>query len=132
MGFSLVICTYMRPQALITLLDSVKAQSEYPSQIVIVDGSVDDETQQSLGENPYPNLEYYKVDKKDRGLTRQRNYGVQKIANEIDIVCFLDDDIVLTPNYFEVLLSTYNHHPEALGVGGYIINETEWEPIDRG
>ena len=44
MNFSLIICTYKRPKALLTLLESVKLQSLYPNEIVIVDGSPDDAT----------------------------------------------------------------------------------------
>ncbi|MFM9824819.1 glycosyltransferase family 2 protein, partial [Flavobacterium sp.] len=64
-----------------------------------------------------------------RGLTKQRNYGIERVGTEIEVVCFLDDDIVLEKNYFEQLLKTYEIYPEALGVGGYIINETKSEYV---
>jgi GT2 family glycosyltransferase len=41
----------------------------------------------------------------------------------------LDDDTILESDYFEQLLNTYKVYPEALGVGGYIQNETKWECI---
>ena len=62
-----------------------------------------------------------------RGLTRQRNYGIKKIAEDIEIICFLDDDIILEPDYFEKLIASYSAYPDALGVGGYINNEVSWE-----
>jgi GT2 family glycosyltransferase len=40
---------------------------------------------------------------------------------------FLDDDTVLEVDYFEEILKTYQVYPDALGAGGYINNETEWE-----
>ena len=38
MNFSLIICTYMRPMALLTLLKSLESQVFYPNEIIIVDG----------------------------------------------------------------------------------------------
>lgn len=69
------------------------------------------------------------IDDETRGLTKQRNFGINKVNENIDIVCFLDDDTVLESNYFENLLSTYDLFPEATGVGGYICNETKWEKV---
>lgn len=131
MKFALIVCTYQRPKALVTLLESVVLQQKYPDEIIIVDGSKDDKTTAILEENTYKNLRYFKVSEKDRGLTKQRNYGITKVSEAIEIVCFLDDDIVLTPSYFETLLSTYTLYPEAIGVGGYIINETSWRPLEE-
>jgi GT2 family glycosyltransferase len=52
------------------------------------------------------------------------------VPSDCDIVCFLDDDTILEENYFEELIKTYEIYPEALGVGGYITNETKWETVD--
>lgn len=127
MQFSLIVCTYMRPTAIVTLLDSVKEQEVYPDEIIIVDGSLNQKTQETLAKNSYRNLDYFLVDPKDRGLTKQRNYGIKKATKEI--ICFLDDDIVLTPTYFKQLLGTYETYPNALGVGGYILNEIKWQKV---
>ena len=129
MRFSLIICTYKRPQALLTLLQSVKFQIMYPDEILIIDGSPDDATKTMLDQNTFQNLNYYKVEEKDRGLTKQRNYGISKVAEECEIVCFLDDDTILSEEYFENLLSTYQIYPDALGVGGYITNEVSWQYV---
>lgn len=117
----------MRAKPLLNLLNSVAIQTVYPNEILIIDGSTNNETQEILEENQFKNLNYYKVDASNRGLTKQRNFGIDKVTSEIDIVCFLDDDIVLESNYFENLLSTYTLFPDALGVGGTIINESTWE-----
>lgn len=126
MKFSLIICTYMRPQPLLNLLDSVKQQTLYPDEILIVDGSTDTATQIMLEQNPFDSLRYFKVDSQNRGLTKQRNFGVAKVSDDTDVVCFLDDDIVLTKTYFQVLMNTYENYDKALAVGGYIINEVNW------
>lgn len=116
----------MRPVALLKLLKSVAKQNLYPNEILIIDGSENDDTKELLEINIFENLNYFKVTSQERGLTKQRNFGVQRIRNDIDYVCFLDDDILLEQNYFEKLLKTYIDYPEAMAVGGYITNEITW------
>lgn len=128
--FTLIICTYMRAKPLLLLLESVNKQTIYPNEILIIDGSSNSETQTVLKNNIFKNLYYYKVSLNERGLTKQRNFGIEKVHESIEIVCFLDDDIVLHPDYFKNLLSTYTVYPKAIGVGGYIINETDWDPLE--
>lgn len=127
MKFSLIICTYMRPEPLLKLLQSVQKQNLYPDEILIIDGSSNNETGTILKENRFRNLKYFLVDEQNRGLTKQRNFGIKNANNNVEVVCFLDDDTVLKQYYFKNLLETYNTFPEALGVGGYICNETKWE-----
>ncbi|TDE28033.1 glycosyltransferase [Flavobacterium ranwuense] len=127
MKFSLIICTYMRPKPLIQLLQSVQEQTVYPNEILIIDSSTNEETEIILKENRFEDLNYFLVSSQHRGLTKQRNYGIERVEEEMEIVCFLDDDTVLENDYFEQLLQTYQIYPEALGVGGYIINESECE-----
>lgn len=131
MMFSLIICTYMRPEPLLKLLQSVQKQNLYPDEILIIDGSLDNETQIFLNANQFENLKYFLVDNQNRGLTKQRNFGINKLRDDIEIVCFLDDDTILEENYFQELINTYKNYPDALGVGGYIINETKWEKVSK-
>ena len=127
MKFSLIICTYMRPNALIELLNSVDKQRLYPDEILIVDGSTNSETENILKQYSFENLKYFLVDDSQRGLTKQRNFGIKKVANGIDIVCFLDDDTILETTYFEKLIATYSINKNAVAVGGYITNEVNWK-----
>jgi len=78
MKFSLIICTYMRPQPLLQLLQSVKEQTQYPGEILIVDGSVNLETKTMLEQHPFQNLNYFLVTEEERGLTKQRNFGIAR------------------------------------------------------
>jgi GT2 family glycosyltransferase len=126
----------MRPQAVLQLLQSVQGQTLYPDEILIIDGSTNLETALILEENQFQHLHYYAVPPEHRGLTKQRNYGIKRVGasrdftnNEIEVVCFLDDDTVLEKDYFEQLLKTYDIYPEALGVGGYINNESQCEYV---
>lgn len=127
MRFSLIICTYKRPEILLRLLSSVKKQETYPDEILIIDGSPDDKTLQAVKSKDFTSLNYFQVKEKDRGITRQRNFGVSKVQEGVEIICFLDDDVVLETNYFKELLKTYRKKPDAIGVGGYILAEVEWK-----
>ncbi len=118
----------MRSKSLLELLLSIKLQSVYPNEILIIDGSLDGETAKILSEYNFKNLEYFLVSDEYRGLTRQRNFGISKTAVDSEIVCFLDDDTVLESNYFAEVIKTFESNHEIIGVGGVAINENKWKP----
>jgi GT2 family glycosyltransferase len=126
MKFSLIICTYMRPKSLLQLLQSVQIQSQYPDEILIIDGSTNRETELAVRDNQFLNLYYFAVPPEHRGLTRQRNYGIERVANAMEVVCFLDDDTVLEQHYFEEIINTFDSNTSISGVGGVAINENSW------
>ena len=127
MKFSLIICTYMRPVALSKLLESVSNQLLYPNEILIIDGSNDELTKVYLEKHKFKNLTYYKVLPEQRGLTNQRNYGIERVSSAIEVVCFLDDDTLIENDYFKFLIDTFEKNTDALAVGGYVTNEVDWE-----
>jgi len=120
----------MRSEPLLKLLQSVQKQTLYPYEILIIDGSRNNETELLIKESRFDKLQYFLVDDKNRGLTKQRNFGIKKVSKTVEIVCFLDDDTILEENYFEEIIKTYKVYPVALGVGGYISNEAKWEKVN--
>lgn len=132
MFISLVICTYKRASSLDQLLVSVFSQSRLPDEVIVVDGSPDDETQEMIQARYDDMLRYFRVSPSDRGLTRQRNYGIGAVDIRSEAVAFLDDDTVLTPNYFQVLEETFQSNPKIMGVGGVAVNEDLWLPLPEG
>ena len=126
MNFTLIVCTYMRPIPLLSLLNSVKSQTIYPTEILIVDGSTNNETEAILENNKFQNLQYFKVPNEHRGLTKQRNYGIARVGDVTDVICFLDDDTILEPTYFEEILNAFHSDNEIVGVAGVAINEIRW------
>ena len=123
----------MRPESVLQLLRSVQGQTLYPNEILIVDGSTNQETALVLKENQFPNLHYFAVPPEHRGLTKQRNYGIECVGSsrdlthkEIEIICFLDDDTILEKDYFEEVIKTFKENPSISGVGGVAINENSW------
>jgi len=117
----------MRPESLLALMQSVQKQLLYPDQILIIDGSIDNETNTVLEKNQFLNLEYFLVSNENRGLTRQRNYGISKLNSDCDIVCFLDDDTILQQNYFREVIDTFKTNLAIIGVGGVAVNEYKWK-----
>lgn len=117
----------MRANSLLMLLKSVQKQHLYPDEILIIDGSTNEETKTILEENKFDNLKYFLVSDENRGLTRQRNFGVSKISQDVDIVCFLDDDTVLEPDYFFEIIKTFQTNLDITGVGGISINDNTWK-----
>ena len=59
MKFTLIVCTYMRPEPLLKLLESVKLQTLYPNEILIIDGSTNGATEEMLKQNEFN--EYWKA-----------------------------------------------------------------------
>jgi glycosyltransferase involved in cell wall biosynthesis len=106
-------------------------QELYPNEILIIDGSTDDETAAIIAQNTFQNLTYFQVSEADRGLTKQRNFGISKVSNDTEVICFLDDDTILETHYFKELITTYSIFPNAVGVGGYITNEVQWEKVEE-
>ena len=121
----------MRSEPLLKLLFSIQEQTLYSNEILIIDGSINNKTETVLKENIFNNLKYFKVEEKDRGLTKQRNFGINLVAETSEIICFLDDDIILKPDYFENLINTYKEKNDVLAVGGYILNDNLWKKSDN-
>ncbi len=131
MHFSVIICTYMRPESVLQLLQSIQKQSLYPNEILIVDGSINNNTDLILKENNFKQLKYFKVSDDNRGLTKQRNFGISKIASDSEVVCFLDDDTILELDYFAEIIKTFEDNDDVGGVGGVAINENKWKLQDK-
>jgi len=118
---SIIIPTYNRPFELRNCIKSLLDQTIKPFEIIIVDDG-------SLSEFPFEKectdagIQYRYLKKHKPGLTASRNEGI-KLATG-DIIFFLDDDVVLFPDYIEEILKIYRSDKEGLigGVGGFIAN----------
>lgn len=100
---SLVVPTYRRTAEVCTLLRRVAELPDAPAEVIVVDGSPDDETQSAIatwaGSHHLPyHLSYVRS---PAGLTRQRNVGIDGSSGAI--VFFLDDDCRPEPGYFRAI-----------------------------
>ena len=130
MKFSLIVCTYMRPEPLLKLLQSVQKQTLYPDEILIIDGSLNHETEEIFAQQRFDKLRYYYVNQNNRGLTKQRNLGLANVSKESEVVCFVDDDTILEKNYFVEIIKTFSADQKITGVGGIAINENKWKKTE--
>jgi GT2 family glycosyltransferase len=96
----LVVCTRHRPVEVARALASIRAQSPLPVVVMVVDSSDDDATAELVAAAAvdWPAGSTLTHRRASPGLPHQRNVGID--ATHHDIVCFLDDDIVLEPGYF--------------------------------
>jgi len=120
---SVVICTHNRPECLKKCVDSILGQTILPKDIVIIDdGCLDGSSIQAGCSAKNVKLKYYWKDRGLQGLTISRNIGVRMTEGEI--IVFLDDDVVLDPEYLSEIVHVFTDdvNSEIGGVGGYIID----------
>jgi len=123
MKLTVIICTLQRPGALARLLESLEAQSVQPDQLIVVDASADHGTQkvvQEYARRSRTKVDYYRT---ERGLTRQRNFGLARAEGEV--IGFLDDDVVLEKDYLAEILKPFqaDRTGRVGGATGYILAE---------
>ncbi|MEO5357045.1 MAG: glycosyltransferase family 2 protein [Nitrospirae bacterium YQR-1] len=116
---SIIIPTYNRPDDLRNCIESLLKQTVPPSEIIIVDdGNLTEPPLKTKCEELAIQYVYYKKD--TPGLTASRNKGIGMSTG--DIIFFLDDDVVLLPDYIEEILKIYESTGNVGGVGGAIAN----------
>jgi GT2 family glycosyltransferase len=123
--FSAVIATMNRPRDLGRALQSLAEQTRLPFEVLVVDQSEDHATRETAGkfaEDPRLKGTVRYLFQKEKSLVRARNRGIGEAKGEV--LTFLDDDIVLEPDYFEKIESALEHSPEIGVIGGSTIVET--------
>lgn len=127
-SIALVIPTKNRPKDLQVVVAGVLAQSVLPRQLIVVDQSETDESEQlincyreeyELASRQSGGLVYVR-DNTIRGLTAARNRALRLV--ECEIVIFLDDDVILDREFVRYIADTYAQCPSATGVSGIITN----------
>jgi GT2 family glycosyltransferase len=123
---SVVVCTYRRPAALARALDSLAGQefAAEDHEVLVVNNDVADTrvaevvwaarrtgfasrpARLRLVQCPFP------------GLSFARNAGIAQACGEV--VAFLDDDAVASPNWLKETWRAFREHPDAGVVGGRI------------
>ncbi len=114
---ALLTCTKDRPKELRNLLTSIREQiGEKPYVHIIIDGS----------DNPVPvkevvdqftdlPIQYHHL--RPPGLTRQKNFGISLLTNDIEWVGVLDDDVVLDKSCLQNLRDHVSRDSEVQGIG---------------
>lgn len=120
---TVIIPTKNRASDLVIAVRSVLEQTVGPAQLVIVDQSNDEtsfkKVTSELAGVTRVRLDYIR-DTSITGLTAARNCAIEHAVG--DIWLFLDDDVILEPEFIERLLEAYADHPDAGGISGIITN----------
>ena len=119
---AVVIPTKDRPQELRNCLTSLLGQTRFAEQIIVVDDGQEDEADLRAHMTGYPGPFLYHRKTGEPGAARSRNLGVALTA--ADVVFFLDDDVVLEPEYVAETMALYEGEggEQIGGVGGVITN----------
>ncbi len=125
---TVIIPTKNRPHNLQLATRSLFAQTCHPGLLIIVDQSPDDTSRlcveaelaaAKIERGAGWNLQYVR-DPAISGAAAARNRAMATATG--DIWLFLDDDVVLEPDFVEQLRATYRDYPEVGGVSGIITN----------
>lgn len=123
MLISAVIPTRNRPEDLERAVLSVCAQSRLPDELIVIDQSADDASRNrvmaALGTTPPMRVDYV-LDARIAGLVAAKQVAVRRARG--DLVCFLEDDVVLEPDYLRAIERGFEQQPDMAGSCGIVTN----------
>jgi GT2 family glycosyltransferase len=120
---SAVIPTKNREADLRLAVQSILAQTQPPDELIVIDQSdtTDSRRMVEAACSGHPVIRLiYVHDRSITGLVDAKRAGVTEASG--DIVSFLEDDVVLEPEYFAGVAWAFDRHPDCLGSGGVITN----------
>lgn len=127
LSVSVVIPTCKRPADLAACLTAILEQSTPPLEVIVVDNDAQHGAQATLAlhaaQCAAQHIGLFYAASPKNSLPCARNLGVQLAQG--DIVQFLDDDVVLDPDYLSEILKVYAAKSTALGVEGLTANLQE-------
>ncbi len=113
MNISVAITTFNRPGALAECLSSLSEQTKSEFEVVIVNGG-DSLSVESVVKNF--NFPIKIIQQNKKGLVEARNLCWKESKG--DIICMVDDDLVVSKNWLEEVIKTFNLSEEIGGVTG--------------
>lgn len=126
MKTSVILCTRNRIDEVIRFCDSLyNNQIELPHELILVDSS----DEQMKANKKF--IEFMKKGKKIEfhyiyskcSLLKARNIGIKKATG--DIVYFFDDDVILEPDFLQIMNKTFKDNPNYKGGMGTLIGIPE-------
>ncbi len=128
---AVVICTRNRPDDLRRALTSIAWQTAKWEELLIVDDSDAHRRHDTSAACVMAGVDARLLTKDEPGLTASRNLAIDHIDS--DIVLFLDDDVVLRPDYLEHMVGAFAADDDLAGAGGTIDDDHDYElPWLRG
>ncbi|MFH1791322.1 MAG: glycosyltransferase [Candidatus Omnitrophota bacterium] len=123
--FAIIISTKDRRDELMRLLGMIAVQKARPDQVVVVDGG-----KVSLGHDigkpfDFP-VDYVRF--VPASLPAQRNAGIRALRDDIALVFFLDDDILLEDDALENMMAFWKTAPDDVWGAGFNNTEDRYGP----
>jgi GT2 family glycosyltransferase len=128
-----VLPTRNRPNDLVAAIDSILAQRRLPDELIIVDQSPGDESRQRVEARIGPGSAMrltYVHDPAIAGLVPAKQVAAS--LADADILCFLEDDVVLEPDYLAELETGFLQRADMLGCCGVVTNLPSLPPFYNG
>lgn len=120
---SVIICTYNRAGYLKQVLESLSVQTLIDEfEIIIIDDGSSDDTR-DIAKSFSDTLAAKYFYQKNAGLASARNHGI--FASTGEIVLFLDDDDIATPELLKEHMKIHRKYP---GENYAVLHRTEWSP----
>jgi GT2 family glycosyltransferase len=128
-----IICTRNRPEDLRRTLKSIDAQHEAGLRLLVVDASDAEawQTNRKSVDDIAMEGQHVRYDAPP-SLARQRNAGLDWLPEPTDIVFFFDDDVTLSPDYFQIITRYFDTHPEVGGVGPKVTEPAKQDASAQG
>ena len=114
MTFSVGISTFNRNDDLLRCLDSLAKQTYADFDIVIVNGG--DYAGVKQAAEGFKTLKIKIINQERKGIVEARNLGW--IKSDADVVCLIDDDLVVAPQWLETIRNTFLSDEKIGGVSG--------------
>ena len=106
MKVSVVIITKNRIESLKKCVESLLKQTVLPYELIVVDGSDNEETKEYIDKlKKFVNFSVFYIKQEHGGTATARNLGANIASGEI--VLFVDDDVLLYPDYIEKLICLF-------------------------
>jgi glycosyltransferase involved in cell wall biosynthesis len=125
MRATIQFCTYNRAILLERVLDACFEQTVPDDQyevVVVNDGSVDDTSEVLHRMAPRARCAFEIIEQPNGGLANARNAGIARARGER--IIFIDDDVLVLPNFVAEHLHTAQTHPANVVRGGAIAVES--------
>lgn len=132
-AISIVICSYNREAYIIEAIDSLYKQDidKQRYEVIVVDNNSKDNTAEKVKAYiaGHPDMQLYYYLETRQGASYARNTGAEKSKGAL--ICCMDDDAVAMPGYLQNIITFFEQHPDATGLGGriiprYIPSEPKW------
>lgn len=117
---TIIIPTFRRPALLrqvLTALNQMRPVSA-KTEVVVVDNADDADTEAAVLDKTW-NLPTRLLKTPIQGKNQALNVGVSQSRS--DLLVFLDDDVMVAPDYLEEVLAGVNRWPNAAGFGGKVL-----------